>query len=69
MNKRYNDYIISKRLLFKPWKKIYVLERGFYGFTITENIEEAKVFENLEPSSYMRIEDDFFFTRWKLEEI
>ena len=69
MNKRYNDYIISKRLFFKPWKKIYVLERGFYGFTITENIEEAQVFRNLDPHGYMRIEDDFFFSRWKLEEI
>lgn len=69
MNKRYNDYIISKRLLFKPWKKIYVLERGFYGFTITENIEEAQVFKNLDQHGYMRIEDDFFFSRWKLEEI
>lgn len=69
MNKSYSDYIISKRLFFKPWKKIYVKERGFYGFSITDNLDEAQVFKNVDPGSYMRIEDDFMFSRWKLEEI
>ena len=64
-----NNFVLVKRSLLMPWKKIYIKERLFHGYTTTTKLEEAQVFEDLDMYSMMRIEDDFFFTRFKFESI
>ena len=64
-----NNFVLVKRSLLMPWKKIYVKERLFNGYTTTTKLEEAQVFEDLNIYSRMRIEDDFFFTRFEFKRI
>lgn len=65
------NYILSRRKLLQPWKKEYVkfehVDYDTVSILKTDDIDEAKVFHGISSHEYMRIEDDYFYSRWGLE--